>query len=223
MITVHRDFNGIRVEGARYAVLIYPISDWRVHGDPSVILSVIASPALMRSDRWVRLDDSESRNVFTADEIEFVPCSNGMDELRALHRGVIDAPAFRSGFALELEPGMRPFLETELPRVERVTRVAAALGGVEAHLGRERPQYGWTSLQPHELSALTEVAAGVVLDGYGPEEAIDRASDHVGNRLFDGHKESYVELGAALRQPDVLAILEQSGEASNGDGKTSAR
>lgn len=210
MITVHRDFNGIRVEGARYAVLIHPISDWRVHGDPTMTLSVIASPSLMRSDRWVRLDESEVRNVFTADEIEFVQCSNGADELRALHRGVIDAPAFRSGFALELERGMRAFLETELPRVERVTRVAAALAGVEAHLGRERPQYGWTTLQPHELSALTEVAAGAVLDGYGPEEAIDRASDHLGNRLFDGRREIYIELAAALRQRDVLAILAQS-------------
>lgn len=210
MITVHRDFNGIRVEGANYAVLMYPLSDWRVHGDPTVGLSVIASPALMHSDRWVRLDDSESRNVFTTDEIAIVQCSNGADELRALHRGVIDAPAFRSGFTLELEPGMRAFLETELPRVERVTRVAAALAGAEAHLGRKRPQYGWTTLQPHELSAMTEVAAGVVLDGYGPEEAIDRASNHVGSRLFDGSNESYVELGAALRHPDILAILAQS-------------
>jgi glycosyltransferase A (GT-A) superfamily protein (DUF2064 family) len=112
---------------------------------------------------------------------------------------------------------MRAEIEAALPRVERVTRLAHALGrAVEAQLDRQFTEYDWTTLHPHEAHALTSIAANVVLDGRTPDRATHLAVLTHDNRwAFSEHGDDpqYAELGAALRRPDVVALL----EAANGE------
>lgn len=113
---------------------------------------------------------------------------------------------------------MRALLETELPHVERVTHLAATLrAAVEPHLGRTRAQYATTTLLPHQRSALVAVASRAVLHDYVPAEVIAYAVlKHDGSWVFSdaGDDPQYAELGAALRRPEVLALLAETATAS---------
>lgn len=61
---------------------------------------------------------------------------------------------------------MRVFLETGLPRVERVTHVAATLrAAVERYLARKLASYARSTLRPHETAALAAIGSRAVLDG----------------------------------------------------------
>ncbi|MCX4150038.1 MULTISPECIES: hypothetical protein [Paraburkholderia] len=219
MITVHREFDGVRIEGNQYAVWIHPLSDWREPGDATLSIGVDAiSP---RWEGWARLT-SDVPHEFAAGDVELLETVAG-DELRCLCAPHADTPAYRPGFVVTLEPGMRAFLETELPRVERVTHLAAALRtAVEPHLGRTLPEYGWTTLLPHERSALVAIAARDVLNGYPPADAMKYAVMlHDGRWGFsdEGDDPQYAELGAALRQPDVTALLTSAAAPTAADAR----
>lgn len=213
MASVHPDFDGVRIKGAQYSVWIHPLTDWRKPGDATLSIGVDAKSP--RWDDWARLTH-DIPNDFAASDVELVEAP-ARDELRCL-RGNADTPAYRPGFVLTLEPGMRAFLATELPRVERVTHLAASLrAAVEPHLGRTLAQYATTTLLPHERSALVAVASRAVLHGYVPAEAIAYAVlKHDGSWAFSdqGDDPQYAELGAALRQPKVLALLAEAATAS---------
>ena len=218
MVTVHRDSDGVRIQGERYAVSIHPLSEWRAEGDATLSLTVDARSARWGHD-WARLT-SDLPHYFTAAELELAQTAAGADELRAGHIADDDLPGFRTGFTLMLEAGMRAYLETELPRVERVAHLAAALrAAVEPPLGRELAQYAWTTLLPHEAAALVAIASRIVLDGYVPAEAI-----HYAVMLHDGRwglseegaggDPQYAELGAALRTPEVITLLDAAREVA---------
>lgn len=213
MASVHRDFDGVRVEGTQYSVWIHPLSEWREPGDATFSIGVDAKSP--RWDGWARLTH-DIPHEFAAGDVGLAVTAAG-DELRCLRAPHADTPAYRPGFVLALEPGMRAFLETELPRIERVTQVAASLrAAVEPYLGRSLQEYGWTTLQPHEAAALTGIAAGAMLSGWPPAEAMRYGVALAGRWAFseDGDDPQYAELGAALRRPDVLAIIEQAATAA---------
>lgn len=214
MIEVTRLFDGLYLCGERYAISVQPVypadSNWP--GDVAGTLALTIDAKSTRwSDDWARLA-AEQPHTFTRDELELVQTGSGNDELRALHVEHADLPGFRTGFALALEPGMRAVLETELPRVERVTRLAADLcTGVEPHLGRTLKDYARSTLELHEVSALLAIAAKTVLEGYPPPDALRYAVLlHDGRWAFADECDDpqYVDLGAALRKPDVIALLE---------------
>lgn len=212
MIVVSRSFAGIYIQGERIAIGIQPVSDWRSPGEPSVSLTFDGrSPEW--GDEWSRLTGDGQRLDFTTDEVLFAQTPAGTDELRTLHAEHASLPCFRTGVTLELEPGMKAFLETELPRVDRVTELAATLrNAVEPLLGRTPEPYAWTSLDPHEQRALVHVAAGAILDGRAPDDAIRysvllSSSNRTWAFSENGDDPAYAELGAVLRRFDVLAVL----------------
>jgi hypothetical protein len=209
MVSVHRDLEGVRIQGTRYAICVYPRAEWREPGAVTVRLSIRA-PSPPDRGRPVRLERDGDACEFRLDEIAFAKTAAGADELRALHVPWDDLPAFRTGFTLALETGMRACLETKLPRVERVTQLAATLrAAVEPHLARPLAPYAWTTLMPHEASALLALASRIVLDRRTPAEALaDAVRLHDGGVSDEGDDPHYAALGAALRRPDVIALLD---------------
>ncbi|MBR8043158.1 hypothetical protein KDW40_01845 [Burkholderia cenocepacia] len=214
MIEVLRSFAGVQIRGESIAISIHPVSEWRQPGDPTISLSIDGRSREWGND-WARLT-SEQRLDFTPDELEIVQTSGSTGELRALHVEHAGLPGFRSGVTVALEHGMHAFLETELPRVDRVTRLTATLrDAVEPHLGRSPEPYAWTTLHPHELVALLNVASGAVIAGHTSADALRYAVLLYDGRWAlseEGDDPQYAGLGAALRQPDVLALL--AGHAS---------
>lgn len=213
MADVSRVFQGVQIEGERIAISVQPVDGWSRDSDPTLVLNVDA-----RSVEWADWANMTADQVykFTRSEIELARTDAGTDELRALHATYPDLPGFRSGFAVELEPGMHAELDAALPRVERVTRLNAALSqAVEPLLARSQTAYDWTTLHPHEVRALLCVAANVVLDGKAPADAIRYAvltSDHRWAFSDDGDDPAYAELGVVLREVNVLAMLADAGK-----------
>lgn len=208
MVTVHLDFDGIRVEGQQYTVWVHPLSGWRATGDATLSIGVDARSS--RWDGWARLTH-DMPHAFALGDVELADTPAGDDELRCLRAQQDDLPAWRPGFVFTLEPGMRAFLATELPRVDQVSRLAGALrGAVEPHLGRALEEYAWSTLRPHEATALVSVASAVILRGRTPAEALAYAVLlHDGRWAFsdEGDDPQYAELGSALRQADVQNLL----------------
>jgi hypothetical protein len=202
MVTVHRDFDGVRIEGSHYAVVLHPAGAWREAGDATLHISVLAAPALTGWESWTCLAGEDTPRHFTAADVGFGSSPAGTEELRCLYAGIERAPAFREGLVFALEPGMRAPIETALPAVERVARAAGAMrDAVEPHLGR-RPH-------PHEDNAISELVALRVLDQLTPADALARTRGYKDAPLFDGRGDhpSYTELGAALRRDDVITVL----------------
>ncbi|WP_028215737.1 hypothetical protein [Paraburkholderia mimosarum] len=146
MAEVSRVFQGLQIEGERIAVSVQPVDEWSGDGDPTLVLGVD-----VRSSEWADWANMTADQVykFTRDEIALARTDAGTGELRALHPTYPDLPGFRSGFAVEIEPGMHAQLEAALPRVERVTHLNAALGQtVESVLARSQTAYDWTRCIP---------------------------------------------------------------------------
>lgn len=169
-----------------------------------------------RWDDWARLTHDIPHD-FAAGDVELVETASG-DELRCLRAQHADTPAYRPGFVLTFEPGMRVFLYTELPRIERVTHLTAALrAAVEPHLGRTLEPHARSTVRPHEAAALMAIASRLLLLGSAPAEAIRYAvllHDHRWAFSDAWDDPQYAELGAALRRPEVLALLAESATAS---------
>jgi hypothetical protein len=165
-----------------------------------------------RWDDWARLTHDIPHD-FAAGDVELVETASG-DELRCLRAQHADTPAYRPGFVLTFEPGMRVFLYTELPRIERVTHLTAALrAAVEPHLGRTLEPHARSTVRPHEAAALMAIASRLLLLGSAPAEAIRYAvllHDHRWAFSDEGDDPQYGELGAVLRRPEVLALLDEA-------------
>lgn len=207
--TVHRDHSGVRIEGTHYSVWLYPALVYQRNDSATLLIGVDATSR--RWDGWARLGSDEPNN-FAAGDVELVQTPAGTDELRCLRASDQGAAAYRSGFVLTLEPGMRAFLETELPRIERVAQTAMAVqAAVEPLLGRTLQQYALTTVRPDEADAIARFVARVVLDGEDPETALRFAVRLHDRWAFsgDGDDPQYAELGAALRRPEIPAILTQ--------------
>ncbi|MFA8329254.1 hypothetical protein [Burkholderia ubonensis] len=87
---------------------------------------------------------------------------------------------------------------------------------IEPLLGRTRELDALTVLQPHEVDAIKAIAAGIVLGKKCVDAAI-RWSVLLPPQYTTwafaeaGDQPPYAELGAALRQPAVQAILAEGG------------
>ncbi|NKF95661.1 hypothetical protein GO290_02755 [Ralstonia solanacearum] len=200
-ITTCHELAGTRIEGARYAVRLHPASEWQHDGDPSVAVSVHALP-VDGEDHGIDLT-YDTEHVFALTDIALVPAGDGT-ELRCLRATAArsGAPAFREGFVLALEPGMADAIATALPHIDRVSRAAAQIRRALApHLGRR--------LWPHEEDAVLTVTAQLARQP-SVDAALQAARTFQGEPMFRADsRDSYAELSAALRQPDVNLVLER--------------
>ena len=198
-ITISRELAGTRIEGARYAVRLHPLSEWQHDDDPCMAVSVHALP-VDGDDHGIDLTYDAER-VFALTDIALVPAGDGT-ELRCLRATAArsGAPAFREGFVLALEVGMAEAIAPALQHTARVTRAAAQVRAALApHLARR--------LWPHEDAAVLEVVANLA-ELPDVDAALDAARTVQCAPMFRADSSnSYAELGAALRQPDVHAVL----------------
>jgi hypothetical protein len=180
MATVRRTHAGVEIASEHYRIVLLPIAYAWCAGDPDaeaqteIAVSVSATAALIGGDRGVRLQPVEVAPNYPVDGITVKP-----DRLLCARQSVPEAPAFREGFALELEAGMADLLSTWLPRIDRTAKLAQRLYGVaQTQLGRQP--------LPHECNAIDDVAADNVLDGDAAAGAIEGAlNGYTGARWFD--------------------------------------
>ncbi|ENZ74887.1 MULTISPECIES: hypothetical protein [Pseudomonadota] len=212
-VTVARTKAGVVIEGEHLQIYLDSIS-WIEPDDATVAISVAAKSA--NWDDWANMT-YEQRCTFTAAGVELVTTEAGADELRCLRRDCA-VPSFRMGFTLTLEPGMRAFLTTELPKIELVSKAGAAVRmAVEPHLARERRQHAQSTITDHEAAIINRIVAKVILDGYTFGDALRYGQwTHDDTWAFSdsGDHPQYAELGAALRKPDVIAAIEASAEVA---------
>lgn len=213
MPEVNRYNSGLAIRGERYCVTIQPCSTHLELREPdATLLITVDARSSSWGDEWARVSGDNA--IAAGPQNVYVTQTAGiLDVLQVLPPKHADLREFRVGFALTLEPGMREPILAALPRVERVTELTTAVGQVvEPLLGRAREPYAHTALQPHEIAAIQSIAANIVLGEKSVDDAIrwsvllppqyttwafSEAGDHP----------HYAELGAALRQPAVQAIL----------------
>lgn len=206
-VTVFRVNAGVAIEGTHLRIDLLPIS-W-VEPDNATVSIYVAAKSERFGDSWANMT-YEQQNYFTAAGVELVTTESGADELRCLRRdhGV---PAFRTGFTLTLEPGMRAFLETEIPRIEFISQSAARVRAVvEPHLQRQLEPYADSTIHSYESEIINRIVAKVVLDGESADNAIRYAKllhDDTWAFSDNGDNPQYAELGVALRQADVIATI----------------
>lgn len=151
--------SGFSVFSERLEVLLRPNEDGLIG------VRVLAMPALTGFDQACRVQSEGAPVEFGMDEISIAG-----DTLMCL-RKIPEAPAFREGFVLDLDPGMAALIREALPKLGQVAELAKELHTqVQPHV----QENGWN----HLLSFLPEVAGHVVLDGCTTPEAIRRAAAH---------------------------------------------
>ncbi|MBN3815853.1 hypothetical protein G3N57_04190 [Paraburkholderia sp. Se-20369] len=200
----------MRLNSPHYAIRLHPVTDSPdAVNAPAVTVSVLARPALTGYDRDVRL---EAENV--AHDFALADIAVEAGELRCLRACDEHAPRFREGFTLSLEDGMAEQLATYLPRIERVSVLAARVRDV-VRTALNRPT--WPAPWPHERAAIADVVAHVVLDGRELSHAMALAMNFTGRCVFseaDGDDPQYAELGAALRTPEITRLLDATNKES---------
>ncbi|WP_175959427.1 hypothetical protein [Burkholderia pyrrocinia] len=126
--------------------------------------------------------------------------------MRCLRVAYERAPYFREGFTLSLEEGMAEQLAVYLPRIDLVSLVAAGVGEtIKPMLGR--------APAPHEQAVIADVVASTVLDQGRPAQAMAFAMGFGSECVFSetrGDHPDYAALGAELRTPAVIAILQEA-------------
>ncbi|NTY41513.1 hypothetical protein [Burkholderia diffusa] len=201
MIEVRRLQAGVSLEGPHYIIQLIPVSSADSLGSPTVIVSVLARPALIADDRNVRLETYDVRHEFRLTDIAV-----DVHEMRCLRIAYERAPLFREGFTLVLEEGMAEQLATYLPRIDLISLVATGVSeAVKPKLGR--------APLPHEQAVIADVVASTVLDQSTPAQAMAFAMGFGSECVFSetrGDHPDYATLGAALRAPAVVAILQEA-------------
>ncbi|MCW3587339.1 hypothetical protein [Burkholderia cenocepacia] len=217
MPEVTRFQEGLAVAGERYRVVIQPRSYPFAHDESDVTL-LIAVDARSQSwgNEWARIS-GDAVIPARRQDVRLVVTAGGSDELQVLLARHADLPEFRTGITLRLEPGMRDSILAALPRVERVAQQTTAVcRAIEPMLGRTLDPYAPTVLKPHEVNAIAMIVAGIVLQDKGVPDAIrwsvllppEYATWAFGE---NGDHPHYAELGTALRQPAVQAMLAEAG------------
>lgn len=96
-------------------------------------------------------------------------------------------------------------LAAYLPRIDLISLVAVGIGdAVKPMLGR--------APAPHEQAVIADVVASTVLDQSTPAQAMAFAMGFGSECVFSetrGDHPDYVALGAALRTPAIVAILQE--------------
>ncbi|ERJ33873.1 hypothetical protein L810_3734 [Burkholderia sp. AU4i] len=201
MIEVQRLQAGVILQGPHYMIQLIPVSAADSFGSPTIIVSVLARPALTGDDRNVRLEAYDVRHQFQLADIAV-----DAHEMRCLRIAYERAPLFREGFTLALEDGMAEQLATYLPRIDLISLVATGVNeAVKPKLGR--------APLPHEQAVIADVVASTVLDQSTPAQAMAFAMGLASECVFSetrGDHPDYVVLGAALRTPAVVSILQEA-------------
>ncbi|WP_175907283.1 hypothetical protein [Burkholderia seminalis] len=201
MIEVQRQQAGVLLAGPHYMIQLTPVSSADSLGSPTVSVSVLARPVLTGHDRNVRLE-----TYGVSHDFPLVDIAVDAREMRCLRVAYERAPLFREGFTLALEEGMANQLVAYLPRIDLISMVAVSLGeSVEPMLGR--------APAPHEQAVIADVVASTVLDQSTPAQAMAFAMGLGSEYVFSesrGDHPDYAALGAALRTPAVVAILQEA-------------
>ncbi|MXN75413.1 hypothetical protein GR157_11790 [Burkholderia sp. 4701] len=208
---------GVAIRGERYRVEIQPRSYRIAHEEPNVTLHMsVAARSSSWGDDWARVTGSGI--LARRQDVSLTRTAGGADELQVLPAKYADLPELRVGFILTLEPGMCDLILAALPRVECVAQLTTAVCTViEPLLGRAREPDARSVLKPHEIDAIEAIAAGVVLGKKCVDSAIrwsvllppQYTTWAFGEAGVD--QPHYAELGAALRQPSVQAVLAEGG------------
>ncbi|WP_347027431.1 hypothetical protein ABEG10_38285 (plasmid) [Burkholderia cenocepacia] len=202
MIEIQRLQAGVMLQCPHYMIQLIPVSSADSLGSPTIIVSVLARPALTGDDRNVRLEAYDVRHEFQLPDIAI-----DAHEMRCLRIAYERAPLFREGFTLTLEEGMAEQLAAYLPRIDLISLVVTGVSeAVKPKLGR--------APLPHEQAVIADVVASTVLDQSTPAQAMAFAMGLCSECVFSetrGDHPDYAELGAALRRPEVQAVLAEAG------------
>ncbi|KWF83435.1 hypothetical protein WL94_23690 [Burkholderia cepacia] len=201
MIEVQRLQAGVLLAGPHYMIQLTPVSSANTLGSPTVSVSVLARAELTGDDRNVRLEAYDVRHEF-----RLVDIAVDAREMRCLRVAYERAPLFREGFTLALEEGMAEQLSAYLPRIDLISLVALGVGdAVKPLLGR--------APAPHEQAVIADVVASTVLDQSTPAQAMAFAMGFGSECVFSetrGDHPDYAAIGAALRTPAVVEILQDA-------------
>lgn len=154
--TASRDWTGIYLAGDRIGLRLHP------HAEGTISVTVIGLTALTEFDRPCKLSGDELP--------QFAPPDIRVYDTH-LECFAADpyAPALRTGFKLELEPGMAPLLRGWLAKLEAVAVASKSIADkFDARL--PPPIY-------HMHCAITSVVARIVLDGWDAEHSVSYERD----------------------------------------------
>lgn len=155
--TASRDWNGVYLAGQRIGLRLHP------HAEGTISVTVIGLPAITGFRSPCRLSGDELP--------QFAPAEIQVHDTRLeCFAAAAYAPVLRTGFMLELEPGMAPLLRTWLAKLAAV-----------AAPSREIADKFSTQLPPpihHMLGAITSVVARIVLDGWEAEHSVAYEREH---------------------------------------------
>ncbi|MDR8102876.1 hypothetical protein KPB04_14180 [Burkholderia cenocepacia] len=217
MPEVNRYNSGLAIQGERFRVTIQPCSS---HLEPTeshaTLLVTVDARSPSWGDEWARVS-GDIEIPARPEDVRVTQTAGILDVLQVLPPNHKDLPEFRTGFTLTLEPCMREAILAALPRVERVAQLTIAVGEVaESLLGRTRDPYAQTTLKWYEIVAIESVAASIVLGEKPVDDAIKWSvllPPEYTTWAFgdDGDQPHYEALGAALRRPEVQAVLAEAG------------
>lgn len=156
--TVIPEFDGVYIGGQLVGLRLHPDASGRI------LVSVIGLPEATGFDRNCSLSSCKDLPGFAPSEIH-------------VHDTRLDCfaadpyvPTVRTGFTLELEPGMAPLLRIWLAKLVAVAQAAKAVADKFS-----------TKLPPpiyHMLNAITSVVRRIVLDGWGVEHSVAYEREH---------------------------------------------
>jgi hypothetical protein len=150
--TASREWNGVYIAGQLISLRLCP------NAEGTISVMVAGHPAITGLDQPCRLSSCEDLPQFAPTEIQV---HDTRLECFAADRF---APVIRTGFTLELEPGMAPLLRTWLVKL---TEVAAASKAIADKFSAQLPAPIY-----HMLDAITSVVARIVLDAWEAEHAV---------------------------------------------------
>lgn len=152
------EWNGVRIVGQLVSLRLHPNAEGKISVD------VIGMPAVTGFDVAFRLSSCENLPGFAPAEIQV------HDTRLECLAADAHAPVLRTGFTLELEPGMAPLLRTWLAKLEAVAAASRAIADkFDAQL--PPPIY-------HMVDAITSVVARIVLEGWDVEHSVAYEREH---------------------------------------------
>lgn len=155
--TASRDLNGVYLAGQRIGLRLHP------HAEGTISVTVVGLPTITGFDHPCRLSNDETPY--------FAPTGIQVhDTILECFAADPYAPVLRTGFTLELEPGMAPLLRVWHAKL---TTVATASKAIADKFSAQLPP-------PihHMLDAITSVVARIVLDGWTVEHSVVYEREH---------------------------------------------
>ncbi len=183
-VVIRRQFSGVRVDGLGLGVTLMP----GAHGQISVTIS--AFPTITPYDCVCSLHNEGSVTDFAPSCIHIV--GNTLQCLQNSNTVL----AFREGFILDLEPGMKEFIQDVYPKLVHIAELSARVFLRVDTLMKERGI-------AHMADFIPNVVAKIVLDGQDVEQALASAAcEH-----FAGKDEAFMQ---SFEDTEVRAIFDDA-------------